>query len=193
MSQCGNSLSGACCSACADGLPCSGLSERLGASATLDPRAAQFMDMAADFLPIPDIAKSAIKTTVGVATPVSPEDSAAFAQLVTDWVLIDQALFSPALPGSIKSQAASARKSFDAFQRLWNAAQRDPAALRKQLKAADDILAAIEAAKDGMARTPIRLPTRAPSRARAAGYVALGVGAVVVGGAVALIAGHGKR
>lgn len=169
---------------------------RIGAVARLNPDIANaakpFVDMAANVFGIPEPFKAGIDTAIGITTPVSEEDIADFAKLVQNWQIIDSALFSPNTPGSLKSRISSSRNAYKAFLDLWNAAQRDPAALRRQLKVADDLLAAVEAAKaSGVSsgRGPRIQVGRRRKWGKALTLTVVGAGAVAIGAGAALILG----
>lgn len=171
------------CSACA-------AKSGIGAVARLDPALAPYarplVDAAApfaDFFGVPPSIQAAAKTAVGIFTPVSEQDLQAFAELVETLGKIQ------AMPGSASNpRVASAQRAFENFTTLWNAAQRDPEELRRQLQTAQSVLSALEKVQATKDRIHLG-PLRARSWPKAAVLTAVGVGAVVVGGAVVLVTG----
>lgn len=151
----------------------------------LQPAVAAAMPFADMFVPEPW--RAPLKTAVGISTPVSEEDLNDFAELIEAWARINAA---PGASGSLKSRISAHRRSYEAFLKLWNAAQRDPAELRRQLQIAQQLLSALESAQSMTGgRTPrIRIPRKTWSKAAVG--LAIGGAAAVVGGTIAIIAGR---
>lgn len=183
MSKCGSL-------GCAADKPCAPCAARMaGTTVRVSPdvqKIAAAANIVGDIFGIPEPLRAGLNTAVGIGTPVSAQDAQDFARLVTTWAEIDAALFDPSTAGSLKSQIAAARKNWSSFERLWNAAQRDPAKLREQLAIADQLLAAIQASK-----TPENvIQEKAASLPKAVVYTAVGGLALGVGGVLVLIFGR---
>jgi hypothetical protein len=163
-----------------------------GAVARMPPQIKPLVDAAmpfADMFGIPEPYQAAAKTAVGIGTPVSEEDLTDFTALVAAWSRIQAE--SHSAPPPIRGRIGAAKASYQDFVTLWNAAQRDPAALRRQLNVAESLLSAIESSRGGgRDLSQIRLP-RIPRRwPKALVLTGVGLAAAAVGGAVALVAGR---
>jgi len=160
---------------------------RLGAVVSFNPA-----DIGARFAPVfginPDIAKSAINTAVGISTPVSPQDAAAFAHLTELAMQLQSAAFSPDATPEQKARLQGLLKAYSTFTREWNAAQRDPDKLRVLIGEIENALAsAVPSAGGSGERVQLRHLRDRGFFARHAVPLAVGGALIAVGVGVSLL------
>lgn len=143
-----------------------------------------FGPLLSSFLPGGNVAVSALQTAAGITTPVSAEDEAALAKLIQNWTALNAA--PPNISPAVLRDIGAQRAQYSDFLRAWNAAQRNPAQLHQLLAASERLLDAMHAAQDMASHVPIRYQK---VKANPWPYVIAGGALVVVGGAVAFIAG----
>lgn len=159
----------------------------LGAVLSFDPIAAAGAVAPMFGIP-PDFAKSAASTAIGLTTPVSAEDAAAFAHLTELSAQLQAAAFGKQNSPAQRAQLQALLADYSRFARSWNAAQRDPEKLRALIGQIEGALASLQPAAGAPPGIHFPKPYRRQGWVRRhAVPLAVGGTLVVLGTAIAVV------